>query len=182
MAPVWSPDGQVIAYTKGGAWDIYGVRVDGSGQTFALYSDDSFSDPTWSPDGSQLAFRSWDGVADSIYIVSLANLDARQLLVADGAFPAWSPDGSKIAFYSERDGQPAGEGDIYVVNVDGSGLGRLTFAPGGSEEPDWSPDGRYIVYTGDRDGNRDLYVMNADGSNQRALTSDPATDYSPDWQ
>ena len=42
----------------------------------------------------------------------------------DDAIDAWSPDGKKIAFASELDDQK----DIFVVNVDGSGLTRLTTA------------------------------------------------------
>ena len=36
--------------------------------------------------------------------------------------PSWSPDGNKIAFYSTKDGN----GEIYVMNADGSGRERLT--------------------------------------------------------
>ena len=70
-------------------------------------------------------------------------------------FPVWSPDGSQIAFTKtelsvEEVVGPFGgtrlrarasdTSDIYIVNVDGSGLTRLT---GGMDAhvPDWSPDG-----------------------------------------
>jgi Tol biopolymer transport system component len=36
--------------------------------------------------------------------------------------PTWSPDGTRIAFRSDRDGSS----DIYVINVDGTGLQDLT--------------------------------------------------------
>ncbi len=36
--------------------------------------------------------------------------------------PVWSPDGTRIAFESYRDGKS----EVYVVNIDGSGLTRLT--------------------------------------------------------
>jgi len=36
--------------------------------------------------------------------------------------PEWSPDGSRVAFVRYRSGRR----DIYVMNVDGSGLVRLT--------------------------------------------------------
>jgi TolB protein len=48
--------------------------------------------------------------------------------------PAWSPDGTKIAFVSDRDGN----GDIYVMNADGSNVIRLT-NEGYNFEPSWSP-------------------------------------------
>jgi hypothetical protein len=47
------------------------------------------------------------------------------------------------------------------MNVDGSGLKRLTNTPGVWEwAPDWSPDGRRIVCTDDKA----IYVLGADGS------------------
>lgn len=52
--------------------------------------------------------------------------------------PTWSPDGSKIGFASK----PDGNFEIYVVNIDGSNLKRLTNHPGfGSYSLSWSPDG-----------------------------------------
>jgi TolB protein len=49
--------------------------------------------------------------------------------------PSWSPDGQRIAFSSERDGNL----EIYVINIDGSGLTRLTDHPGDDSSPAWSP-------------------------------------------
>ena len=70
-----------------------------------------------------------------------------------------------------------GNGDIYVVNADGSGLKALAEAPSWAEHPSWSPDGSQIVWAtypaGSEDG-RDatLWVMNADGSGKRPLAED----------
>jgi len=47
----------------------------------------------------------------------------------------------RIVFTSERDGN----GEIYVMNADGSGLTRLTNNPARDIEPSWSPDGRRIT-------------------------------------
>jgi Tol biopolymer transport system component len=48
--------------------------------------------------------------------------------------PAWSPDGMKIAFAGGLDLDT--DGEIYVVNVDGTGLTQVTHT-GGSQSPDW---------------------------------------------
>ena len=40
--------------------------------------------------------------------------------------PAWSPDGRKIVFFSDRDGN----GEIYVMNADGSEQRNPTRNPG----------------------------------------------------
>jgi TolB protein len=73
-----------------------------------------------------------------------------------------SPDGNKVAFASDRDGIF----HIYVVNVDGSGLVKLTSEAAGDLSPRWSPDGKQIAFS--RTGS--LFVMDADGTNVRQIT------------
>jgi Tol biopolymer transport system component len=94
---------------------------------------------------------------------------------ADGmaaAEPAWSPDGAKIAFVlgpPEHLGAYAGDGDIYMMNADGTRLIRLTEGLRAAG-PAWSPDGTRIVFT--QDQGTSLMVMNADGTGARELRSD----------
>lgn len=85
----------------------------------------------------------------------------------------------RIAFVSARDGNA----EIYSVNVDGTGVARLTNSPHADEAPAWSPDGQRIAFSSERTGASEIYVMNADGSNvvQRTFagpSEDPA--WSPD--
>jgi len=82
-----------------------------------------------------------------------------------------------IAFVSERDGNS----EIYVVNVDGTGLQRLTNDAGSDVDPAWSPDGKRIAFASDRAGNSDIYVMDADGSNVVRRTQSGAYNLSPAW-
>jgi Tol biopolymer transport system component len=64
---------------------------------------------------------------------------------------------------------------IFEANPNGSGLKRLTDAPGYNAEGSYSPDGKQIVFCSNRSGkdNLELYIMNADGSNVRQLTHAP---------
>jgi len=75
---------------------------------------------------------------------------------------------SKIAFVSTRDGHQ----EIYLMDADGSGATRLTFAaPRFSNfSPNWSPDGQRIAFTSDRDRGYELFVMAPDGSAQTRVT------------
>ena len=84
---------------------------------------------------------------------------------------------TKIAFSSWRDGN----GEIYVMNTDGSEQKNLTNNPAIDIFSSWSPDGKRIAFSSDRDGNDEIYVMNADESEQRRLTNNPASDTSPSW-
>ncbi len=79
--------------------------------------------------------------------------------------PSWSPDCRKIA-YERAD-------EIYVMEADGSGQGRL--CEGSS--PAWSPDGERIAFV--KEGA--LYIVYADGSDQRMLVSQSSDCSGPDW-
>jgi len=83
----------------------------------------------------------------------------------------------KIVFTSNRDGN----GEIYVMNVDGINVKKLTSNTAGDWSPDASPDGSKIAFVSDRDGDAEIYVMDADGTNVKKLTSNTAWDYTPDW-
>lgn len=76
--------------------------------------------------------------------------------------------------------------DIYKINLDGTGLTRLTDTPGYDAEGSYSADGKQIVFTSSRDGDPDLYIMDADGSNVRQLTNTKGYDggpfFSPDMK
>jgi formylglycine-generating enzyme required for sulfatase activity len=83
-----------------------------------------------------------------------------------------------IAFVSTRDGN----GEIYVMNADGSGVRRLTNWRQWDGYPTWSPDGKQIAYYSylkDRDWV--IKVMDADGGNPRQLTDNDICDGAPHW-
>jgi Tol biopolymer transport system component len=96
----------------------------------------------------------------------------------ESSYPFWSPDGSRIVFQSNRIDENS---EIYIMNADGTGLVRLTFAPGDDQTPAWSPDGEWIVFQSHRDGNPEIYLMRPDGSGQVNLTNDPTEDSHPKW-
>lgn len=60
--------------------------------------------------------------------------------------------------------------DLYMANLDGSGLTRLTENPGYDAEGAVSPDGKTIVFTSLRDGDLDLYTLDIAGGTLRRLT------------
>lgn len=136
-------------------------------------------DPTWSPDGMHIAFRSQRDGNDEIYIMNSDGTCQTNLTnnpLGDWS-PAWSPDGKQIAFARFFDNNQFT--DIAIINLDGSGLKRLTHGSG--EYPAWSPDGTRIAFASAREGNYEIYVMNADGTGQTRLTDNPAYDMSPTW-
>ena len=128
---------------------------------------------------------------DAIYV---ANIDgtARELIVRGveaHTTLSWSPDGRQLAF----SGGNKRVDEIFVVNVDGSGVKRLTYPPAGRrrtddyfENPSWSPDGNWIAFDGEREGTRGLllphiHVMRADGTGVRQITRGYAFQWGPVW-
>ena len=102
-----------------------------------------------------------------------------QLTNDGGAGPDWSPDGTRIAFTSNLGGNNT---EIFVMNVNGSGLTNLSNNPTSDYSPAWSPDGTKIAFGRGVGLNAEIYVMNADGSGQTNVSNNPANDHSPDWQ
>ena len=76
-------------------------------------------------------------------------------------------NGQKILFESDREGNR----EIYIMNLDGSGLTNLTQHPADDWEHRWSPGGDKISFLSDRDGDDYLYVMNRDGSHPIRITN-----------
>lgn len=93
----------------------------------------------------------------------------------------------QVAFASASSGLP----QIYLVNLDTTGLTQLTNVEGGACQPSWSPDGARIVFISpcqaraefndDIYKDASLYVMNADGSGIATLTDVPIAGFDPAW-
>ncbi len=75
-------------------------------------------------------------------------------------------------------------GDLWLANLDGSNVKRLTSDVGEESSPVFSPDGKLIAFNGQYEGNTDVYVMPVDGGVPKRLTYHPGTDlvqaFSPD--
>ena len=112
------------------------------------------------------------------------------VLPAQPSLPSFTPrptsqggGASQVAFASDRTGLP----QIYLINLDGSGLVQLTKMEDGACQPSWGPDGVQLVFTSPCNGNREsypgsaLFLINADGSGLVPLQTVPGGDYDPAW-
>src|SRR5215470_1819470 len=214
-----SPDGKKIVFDSNrnraegeplNTSDLFVMDTKGDEQRFLIRG----SSATWSPDSKNIAFHASAsgtglpikldlGAATSDSDIFVANVDDLLAGVAGPMNltnnpdaidddPDLSPDGRRIVFTSHPvtdDPQRSNLAEIYVINVDGTGLTRLTFNAEEERAPSWSPDGSRIVYMcriGGGTADFEICTMNADGSDRLQLTDNTVFDgtgpFSPDGQ
>jgi TolB protein len=148
--------------------DVFVMEPDGSNQTNLSNHPANDFDPVWSPDGEAIAFLSdrenEQGEGRFVYVMKADGSGVKQLsTMPDSAWPDWSPAGSQIAF--------GHDGDIFVINTDGSGETNLTNSEDRDEHPKFSPDGQQIAWKKSSGDGSFIYVMNADGSDPKQVTT-----------
>lgn len=164
--PVWSPDGNRIAFAvlgdkvRKGIYQTYSNG--GGGQELLLSDSDRLIRPTsWSRDGRFILYSREAGAAQpegvDIWILPLSGDRRPRLFIHasgrayDGQF---SPDGRWVAYTSEE----SGRGEVYVVPFEAGrilntgpgpasagGGGRWQVSAGG-RSPRWRRDGKEIFY------------------------------------
>lgn len=186
--PDWSPDGSRIAFTRSGRSGpaIYTVRPDGSGLMWVSRNCpakplrcDQYVTPAFSPDGRDITFVRFDARLSkgAIVIHRRDGRNRRTVVPARGAQlsdPRFSPDGNRIAFERHNLGRskPKDGRALFVVNLDGSGISRITPWNLVAGDPDWSPDGKWILFGSNEKRNKEsqLYVIHPDGTGLKQLT------------
>ncbi len=185
--PVWSPDGQRIAFVRhrGDDTQIYIMNADGGSPRPLTTGPGRTASPAWSPDGLQIVFTATRNGVSQIAVMRHDGSRRRDLAPSprDQRAPAWSPDGRLIAFLFRTEG---GHFDLYVIGADGQNLHQVpTPAPGIEPEVKeftWLPDGR-LAYT-NRSGpaQEAVTVTTVNGAEHRYLGSGSAPAWAPDGQ
>jgi hypothetical protein len=182
-SPAWSPDGLqlVLVSNFDGDEELWLVNRDGTNVVQLTINEAVDRQPTWSPDGSTIVYASDQASAAGsnlfeLYAVSPLDEDGstiRQLTDADGSSysPSWSPDGRLIVFASNR----TGDGDIYLIDADGTNARLMTSGDDGAEDriPVFTPDGENIIFASNRDdadGRSQLYLTDLTGTRVERLT------------
>jgi Tol biopolymer transport system component len=178
--PVWSPDGDRIAFIDGAqpADRLMVMNADGSGLT-QLASSPQLRGPAWSPDGEKLAYYTEDvprtlSNERGIWSVKPDGTGRTKLQSTVGItylHMHFSPDGTKMLLCRRR--YASGDTEVIVLNANGTGWVNLGVTCGAivydhSDDAQWSPDGTRILTS----HNYNLYTLSPSGGNLTQLTFD----------
>jgi Tol biopolymer transport system component len=140
-------------------------------------------DSAWSPDGTQIVFALGRGDNNQLYTLGSDGRDTHLInsTIDTRGHSDWSL-GNLITFDM---GGPFMH-DIYIMNLDGSNLHKLSKGDNAQGET-FSPDGQWIAYTAYTDvankntASCEIYIMRIDGSGPLRLTNNNFCDYQPRW-
>jgi Tol biopolymer transport system component len=152
----WSPIGNKILFSVS-AGEPRGIALMDSSGTNPHIIIPYGIDAKWFPEGDKVIYLNWDTTQVStkqqqIYIANADGTNPQKITnlthsryMGDIAEPVVSPDGEMIAFtHLGRDGI---DREIFIMNVDGSGVEQITEGPGYAARPEWSPDGKTILFS-----------------------------------
>ncbi len=198
LAPVWSPDGNKIAFLsyRNGALRIYTMDINGQNvQQITHHGRELDGPPVWSPDGRWIAFMSRDDQDWGLYITDPQghheNLITRfklTYLYGLGWFrPAWSPD-SQHLIYAVEEQNSAG---LMKIRIDEKVPTQLkTDELMNWSTPVWSPEGDNLLFSA-REAREPIepiyigteytmYLMNLDTAQKHAFVL-PGGFYQRNW-
>ncbi|HEV8580674.1 MAG TPA: S9 family peptidase [Thermoanaerobaculia bacterium] len=89
--------------------------------------------------------------------------------------PQPSPQGDKVVFVVRTTDLEANRGrtDLWRVNIDGTGLTRLTTDPAADNNPRWAPDGKSVYFLSSRSGSNQVWRLAATGGDPVQVTKLP---------
>jgi Tol biopolymer transport system component len=156
--PVWSFDSQsiycVLEETRRSS-KIIKLDLDGSKAEQIAVFPGNVTGLSLSSDGKMVAYVTLtsDGRAESLRLLEIGKSKSRVLFDRAVSTPVWSPDGRRIAF-----GADFPDSEIYVINIDGTGLIKITNHPGYADrDANWSPDGSCLVFAANSVTSTGLY-------------------------
>ncbi|MEO8762649.1 MAG: hypothetical protein ABI416_00085 [Ginsengibacter sp.] len=183
-----SPKGDKIIFTsmRNGDLDLYTMDIDGS-HVKQVTNTLGYDGGAWfSPDGKKIVWRasrpksteeiedyknllSQDLVAPTSMEVFVANADgsdAKQVTFLDKAnwAPNFTPDGKHIIFCSNHEYTRGFPFNMYLTDINGKGLEKISRDKGFDAFPMFSPDGKKIIFSSNRNngGGHDTNIFIAD--------------------
>jgi Tol biopolymer transport system component len=168
------PDGTILfTSVRDGDMEIYSMNADGSDVRRLTNLPGPDGGPFFSADGSKIVFRGrhpepgeeldgyfgllkqglWRPTSLDVYVMDRDGSNLTQVTKDMGGAnwaPFFSPDGTKIIFATNFKDPRGPNFDLYLINVDGTGLEQVTFDETFDGFPMFSPDGTKLVFASNR--------------------------------
>ncbi len=179
-APVWSPDGQWIAFASDryGNLDVFVMpAAGGEARRLTFHSADE-TPASFTPDGQSVLFSGarLDGVKSAqfptgaqpeLYSVAVAGGQPTQVLTTPALYAAWDKAGRRLA-YSDQKGyemewrkhdNSSFARDVWLWDASTNQHRRLTAAGVDDRQPVWAPDQRSLYYLSERGGSFNVWKL-----------------------
>jgi len=171
-------DGRVVfTSVRDGDMEIYSMNGDGSDVRRLTRAPGPDGGPFFSADGTKIVFRGqhpepgktlddyftllkkavWRPTTLDVFVMDRNGKNLTQVTKNMGGAnwaPFFTPDGKRIIFASNfKDQNARGRApnfDLFLINVDGTGLEQVTFNESFDGFPMFSPDGKKIVFASNR--------------------------------
>ncbi len=163
-----------------GNGEIYISDYDGQNAKPVTTDNTIVAAPVWVPKHWHIFYTSYKSSYPWIYTHNLTTGERRPFARFPGlnSSASISPDGNRVAMILSKGGSP----DLWVSNMDGSGLTQLTKTATDESSPCWSPDGSKICFASRTDERRGLFVIPSTGGEMRRLnTGGEPNPSEPDW-
>jgi Tol biopolymer transport system component len=156
--------------SRDGNFEIYVMNMDGTSQRRVTNSPSNDISPSISPDDTAIVFASDRSGNWEIYSVKMEGGEPRALTAGQGSnsAPTWAMGGTKVLFVSTRD---AINGELYLMNPDGTGVERLTRDSLVKDTPVMTTDGHTALVTVTEHDRRGIAAVTSPGGRIRMLTS-----------
>ena len=181
-APVFSPDGRMLALTLSrdqGNLDVYMLDIATQILTRLTQHSAIDTEAVWAPDGESIYFTSDRAGGPQVYRVE-ARYGARvQRITYEGSYnarPRISPDGDRLAVVHEDRGNYR----IALVDPD-TGLTQVLSNGSLDESPDFAPNGALIIYATQEGGRGVLASVSTDGRIRQQIASVAGQVREPVW-
>lgn len=174
MMPVWSPDGQKLAFCTRegrGFGQVQLINADGSGRLLLTHLRGGACPTDWSPDGEKILSIAYGTLTPTIFVMGSDGGNFKQ--VASGYGARWSPDGKRLVFCRNPEGRGM-SGSIWAANADGTGAAKVIDDNSNVLEVAWFPDGKSIVFSSEREDKHksSLFRISPDGSGLETMAAD----------
>ena len=186
------------------SYDIFVADTNGNQLKQLTFEKGYDAEPTVSPKGDKIVFTSTRTGDLELFTMNIDGSNVKQVTYElgydGGAF--FSPDGTKLIFRSSRPKtieeikeykdllaiglvQPTNM-ELYICNVDGSNLTKITDLGSANWAPFFHPSGKKVIFSSNHKSKRsfNLFMIDIDGTNLEQITYDKVFDafpmFSPD--